>query len=503
MRPALHSVIFVTALLEAAVLSASAGGCGYGESGVPPPPDRIVLPTGIVVDPESQWLYAVSSNSDLRHNAGTVTAISLAKAKEDRGRPDWGACPSAQFVPTGAFTGRFCCRDYFDRNILNCDERGYVDGQATAHIGSFGGAIAVQTFERGGEMVRRLFVAVRAEPSITVIEALVRDEGVTFRCTDDPTSGPNPLCDDGWKVRAQAQGDGEDEEEALTLPEEPFALALDEKLGILYVGHMSRGSEGARLLVQGRVTVIDACTLAKPTLAQVVEPVFADPGQGVTSLTISEPGDPRAPVFVTGRFQSAFLKSAEVQSLHLRGAEPCVPGQASAPREIQAVPGRGFYSSAFYPAGRDIRGLVLSPDKSRAYLLHRNPGSREHPPAIVAVDRRPDERGEPVNQAIDTVEVCGGGTEMRWHDSGRGPRLFVVCFESGQVYVVDPELMAVRGIINIGRGPASIAFAPGDPHVAYVAAFTDNNVSVLDLQPGSPTELRVVQRIGFPRVLGR
>ena len=38
-----------------------------------------------------------------------------------------------------------------------------------------------------------------------------------------------------------------------------------------------------------------------------------------------------------------------------------------------------------------------------------------------------------------------------------------------------------------------------DRTVAYVAGFANNNVSVLDLKPGSPTEYRVVQRIGFPR----
>jgi hypothetical protein len=29
--------------------------------------------------------------------------------------------------------------------------------------------------------------------------------------------------------------------------------------------------------------------------------------------------------------------------------------------------------------------------------------------------------------------------------------------------------------------------------------FANNNVAVVDLQPGSNTEFRVVQRIGFPR----
>jgi len=39
--------------------------------------------------------------------------------------------------------------------------------------------------------------------------------------------------------------------------------------------------------------------------------------------------------------------------------------------------------------------------------------------------------------------------------------------------------------------------------VAYVVGFGDNNISVIDLRPGSTTEYHVVQRMGFPRVTPR
>ena len=40
-------------------------------------------------------------------------------------------------------------------------------------------------------------------------------------------------------------------------------------------------------------------------------------------------------------------------------------------------------------------------------------------------------------------------------------------------------------------------------NVAYVVGFGDNNISVVDLAPGSPTEYHVVQHIGFPSVVPR
>jgi hypothetical protein len=38
---------------------------------------------------------------------------------------------------------------------------------------------------------------------------------------------------------------------------------------------------------------------------------------------------------------------------------------------------------------------------------------------------------------------------------------------------------------------------------AYVIGFGDNNLSVVDLQAGSPTEYHVIQRIGFPTEIPR
>jgi hypothetical protein len=39
--------------------------------------------------------------------------------------------------------------------------------------------------------------------------------------------------------------------------------------------------------------------------------------------------------------------------------------------------------------------------------------------------------------------------------------------------------------------------------VAYVLNFTQNNVVVVDLAPGSPTQYHVIQRMGFPTVTPR
>jgi DNA-binding beta-propeller fold protein YncE len=46
-----------------------------------------------------------------------------------------------------------------------------------------------------------------------------------------------------------------------------------------------------------------------------------------------------------------------------------------------------------------------------------------------------------------------------------------------------------------------LTFSPADKTVAFVADYADNNVSVIDLAPGSETEYMVVQRLGFPHAV--
>ena len=99
------------------------------------------------------------------------------------------------------------------------------------------------------------------------------------------------------------------------------------------------------------------------------------------------------------------------------------------------------------------------------------------------------------------LETCSSPTFLDKHDSGVGERLFVTCFADGEIYVYDP-LAAAAGEDVPGRARARSGLVFDDTdgrNVAYVVGFGDNNISVIDLAPGSPTEYHVVQHIGFPR----
>jgi hypothetical protein len=87
------------------------------------------------------------------------------------------------------------------------------------------------------------------------------------------------------------------------------------------------------------------------------------------------------------------------------------------------------------------------------------------------------------------------------HNSGRGDRIFVTCYDDGLIYVVDPVALNFSAI-DVGVAPTSLVFSQQDPGIAYVASFFNSHLSVIDLRPGSPTENRVLLRIGLPHGYG-
>ena len=134
----------------AMLLAACAGlsGCGLNQAGVTPPADTIAFPASAVLDRDSDWLFVTNSNADLRYNDGSLMALSMVRAAVDRepydpgdpnadppraeNHPNWGDCQQVNYTNPRSDKRRFCCWDVVNhkRDVLNCDERGYVDSDA-------------------------------------------------------------------------------------------------------------------------------------------------------------------------------------------------------------------------------------------------------------------------------------------------------------------------------------------------------------------------------------
>jgi hypothetical protein len=480
------------------------GGCNFGQSGIAPPANRIFLPAGVAADPDGGFLYVVNSNSDLRYNAGTVVAVDLSRIASIPGNPP--LCSKTRFSRTEPVADNYCCTDISDSNILNCNEPQFIQSNATISIGSFGGAVQLQSWDKSN--VRRLFVAVRAEPSITYADVTVASDPqgaatVSMRCqgpqSESWTQPPLAFCDDNWKVRRP----GGATPGALVLPQEPHSLLLDGKLGALFVGHLTVAANNQ--IQGGGVSSIDICDPQNVHFAGHADAAFIprSVSQSVASLSPGDPTNESRVVYAGARF------SAAVSGLVLRSEQKdCADVPSGSPdRDLTLVAADTFYSSAFLPHGADIRGILFSKDGSRAWILHKNDADiSTSPAALVAIDRRRTGwNGEPANTPIDFVQVCSGPTEMQMHDvdAGRGDRIFITCYDTGQVYVVDPLRMTVTAIIDVGAGPTSLVFSPTDATKAYIASFFNSHLSVIDFKPGSRTENHVILRMGLPHGYGQ
>jgi YVTN family beta-propeller protein len=492
------------------------GGCSFGESGIAPPANRIFLPAGLAADPDADFLYVVNSNSDLRFNAGTVVAVPALKpsdAEAIRALSTTLPCTKTRFSRTEAVPDDFCCVDMVDSNILNCNEPQFIQSDATIQIGSFGGAIQLQSYTRdNGEAVRRLFVAVRAEPSITYADATVDASNpaakkVSMRCTGPKQNGSaqpiNAFCDDTWKVRRP----GGVTPGALVLPEEPHVLALDTMLGALYVGHLTVAANSE--IQGGGVSTLDVSdpksessvrfaglvrnTFLPMTLPQAVAALSLAPAVlAQTSVDCTDPSNPQpgTRVYATARYSTA------ISGMVLRApSAACDSSPSTSPgRDLTLLPSESFFSSAFLPHGADIRGILFSADGARAFVLHRNDADTSaNPAALVVLDQRS-------HAPIDVLEVCSGPTAMQM--SSPEGRIYITCYDDGLIYVVDSNALTVTSIIDVGAGPTSLVFSPNNSGLAYVASFANSHLSVIDLAPGSPTENHVVMRIGLPHGYG-
>jgi hypothetical protein len=526
----------------AAVVAAPA--CKLNQQGVSPPLDRISFPASALVDPDGRWLYVANSNSDLRYNNGTLVAVDLDAVTRDRfgdpggSPPTWPVCPGADRVrpdsvdvnktPADAYP---CCWDFLDRTILNCDERLYIPPSSTVKIGSFASGMVFQSFAEpacdqtlsaqaatdalrrtpldrhgcnancpGEPVDGRLFIGIRGNSTLTYVD--------TSRVADpDPKVGTRPVfsCSDQASANADVcsvtqtplPASPANTEAPIHVPDEPYALALDETKDLLYVGNLRGDTMHPQT---GGISLFD---VRRPEPRS--PPTFIGPSAsffnpdingnfGITSLTLRTAN---GQVYASSRYGTNVVNILPTLTPMCDQAEDM----------ISLVAGSDVYTTPLF--GAEIRGIQFLPDPtgvpaeanddppaaSRAFVLQRVP------PALVVFDASTDPRAFG-NFPSDVIETCAGPTFLQAYDSGEGTRLYVTCFDQGQIYVFDPYVPKLVSIVNAGRGPAGLAFPrtlrADRPALAYVVGFSANDIPVLDLSPGSPTQYHVVQRIGFP-----
>jgi hypothetical protein len=535
-------------------------GCALSQNGVDPPADTFFYPTSGLMSPQDtagQWLYVANSNADLRFNDGTLLMLNVGDqqipdpanltthgvlygAAADRANTSWGQCPQADYTnPLPRSDAPICCRDLLDVNIINCDERRYTAPDTTVLIGSFAAQMIWQSYcddpclKVQGVACNwpadagRILIGVRGDTSLTYVDVVPPSTPTTnpgaypgFHCTLNSTGVATSLAECDQKVTDVASNlaafnkpNGTNDAPDVALPDEPYALALDPPRGFLYVGHLVgttsvQDSGGVSLFDASGTGVASGFPLGPRFIAPFPSPFGANTaGQfGITDLHLHAPlGQSREPpatalnteIFTSSRYVPLVTAMVPVQ--------PTVCGSDQVDDVL--LPSGDTLNSGL--TGSEMRGVeFMDPPLNSGQYAQRVYALQRLPPTLVGFDVGQNEAGATIPIPTSVTETCSSPTFLYQYPTvdaataDNPSRLFVNCFDTGEVYVFDPDGPTIITTLQVGRGPAGIVFDATRP-IAYVLDFTTSNVSVIDLAPGSATQYHVIQRLGFPTVTPR
>lgn len=573
--------------------SAFSGSDGAGEACG----QQFYYPTGLAMDPSGEALYLSNGNADLRYAGGTVQSVDLRAFEcmldytRDGTRGD--GCDPYLFCamdyassgfrtkPAGCDAARLdgdfpaanqkrlgkqalCRPDLLDTQVIECDEQLLIS--SAVRVGNFAGTLVLQegpvtanpscagedqvagphgqVLCRGDQ--RRLWVAVRGDPSVTFVDVGKDPQAPAnaLSCDDHSGTAGSPVSCVNQRITVRDFHDGEpgakcatDSSKCVNMPFEPFGLKLDQGVlpgtcqdGASCVAGATCadgsacpvGDPYSRLLVSylanGEVALIDSDLTHDPRSTheqQPTQPVVLDVKSGFFSadatgrrsafaLAPRIPGDPHSYWYVTSSVNPT------VALFRISDSGLILPA------------GKVTLGGGPYYSGSDVRDLVFDP------CTEDDPGCRafivnDDPPSVFTLDTRVDPvggtpgspAGLPENQVASIVDTCQGPANLAFRriDLGSGytaSRIYAVCFDGNQLAVIDPDQERVVGNTLIGRGPSAIAFNFG-PDVkaqpqhlrAYVTDYLDMNIAVIDLDPGSPTENHVIARIGLTEPPGK
>jgi DNA-binding beta-propeller fold protein YncE len=434
---------------------ALASGCTASADEVRPPDDELYFPTGAAIAPDESVLFVANANSELRFDSGSIAVIDLQNV--DQIIAAWN---TAKEIPAG------CDRDPDHIETLACDESGFLAAGAGVRIGNFATDIAVQDL---GNNRLRVVVPTRGDPSIAWADW--SGDQRTLSCNDKSSEG-YALCDDAHRLSFVVT------DPDFSIPEEPFGVFADSAGEFAVVTHLTSGA----------ITLIDSPKEGFAQIADVTAGVFLpDPNTGLRGATGVTGRNPRA----LGDIIYVGSRSEDRIQTYTVGR----PVNGAAPYMLQG--NYFFLDAAGGNSGNstDTRGMTFSPTGDRLYLVNRRP------PTLQVIDTSLNTAGFPKNAPLAVVDICRQASTIAVADTGDldGERVYVTCFQDGQLYIVNPNgIGSTEEIVLVGRGPYSVVAAPGRKRL-YVTNFLEDTIAVLDLEPGSPTRNRVVLRIGTPR----
>ena len=546
--------------------------------GVDPPAFSFYFPVGLAVSKGGNVLYAVNSDFDLQWNGGTIQSLDLRMIRRDTVKaikdptdpslpladaPNGNNCPNGPPVVSG----------------LN--DAGVQQGWACAPptnasrymrdsiaIGAFATDAQVSLFDlpSTSPSTSRLFVPVRGDASLTWADVVNDDPNVP----PDPNATPDTYAPfnlecgtrDAHRRCARNHRTGNDatqpgDTRLLTMPGEPFGMAQSDDGQAIVITHQSdqfsslfstftpnlSSPDGgpppidpALQFVLGGVPTGGIGIAAIPHDLDAFPACVADPTSDACKSLI-----PRPAFLQTSRASGLVAMLRYYNDIGYQGSSslyrPFLQNEADYPLNVNAGTTDFARGIAIDPSPRIRCKAKLGPNPLPADLV----ACAQIPARVFIASRGPNsliigEVGEPISQggsyAPDfavfnkTFVLPPGPSAVKMapvvdEHGNLALRVFIICFDSGQVIVYNPDTGMREATIRVGLGPFAITFDPfdytaaalgkpvaTDPNdnikkyrFAYVASFTQSYMQVIDLDNSTPdksTWATVVYTVGVP-----
>lgn len=503
-------------------------GCTASGADVQPVRDALAFPTGMKVSPDGKFLFVVNANSELRFDSGSLDVVALDRVQGViepwRGylQNPTKACkdfadgvPSMAPAPADGGKPLSCECDPNNSQTLVCEESYFINPNAGVRVGNFATDLSVQRLDSGTNPLR-LFVPTRGDPSV----AWADFDGTSLHCAAG--SDPYPLCDDAHRLTSLYS-----DPDLEALPNEPFAVFADAFPSVDAAGNpVMHGFAMVTHLASGAVTLIDApADSSKVQISDILVGVFGDPStaaRGATSIAALRPMKVSSPPVPGEVVPELAPDSLYVVSNTDNRVQQFTVGMRNGAAGY-LLPGPFFLLDAvgmMSGGSSDSRAIQFSADAKRLYLVNRSP------PSLQVWDTTIGPTGTPNNRLLGSSDLCREGSAVAVAGAridrdnidkidNSNERVYVTCFQDGQIYVVNPFGQSqVEDIISVGRGPyTAVALRTEDPlppappappppplpNYLFVSNFLEDTIAVIDITPDSPTRHRVVLRIGTPR----
>ena len=446
-------------------------------SGDPPPPElqRLRLPTGALLTPESDWLMVTNSNLDQHEDASTLVAIDLK-------RLDAGLSATPQ-PPGATLTAANPCRATGDGDVAprECEAKWFIARRHALRLPSGAGNIALDR-PSGVDGPLRLLIPSSIAQTVTWVDVVPADGGLSFKCGQ---AGEGD-CDSDHVLEYLDNRPNE-----AHLPPDPARIFIDRGgFRYAYLPHLKGASDG-----DSAISLIALDAEYGPKITDIETGFYrSDPinsntlaGGFAVAQRACDPTDPPADtrgctrplLYTTHRFWPG-MRLFSV----FAGGDTIIPGAD------QLLVGVNPTQSADRPFMVDLE--FEDPETGeRLLVVHTTP------PSLSLVDTRLDEDKRPVNRQIATAALCRNPNVLAIDRPVVGERLALVsCYSDDQVAVVGLGAFQVIATIDVDDGPNEMVIDDARRRL-YVVNTLASTIDIVALDRLSPDFLRVVARVGL------